>query len=154
MIFSCPGHFRAECDQLSQYLFYLALENSKCREYMTEKLFHNAYSKGAIPIIQGPSLEDCKLFLPPNSYLHIDNYDSLEELADDIVRISEDENKLLHYHQWRNHFRVLNEHGFFKTKSFHLCRVCEAINYNDEATSVYSEHRLQQFLEPSMLCRK
>lgn len=151
---SCPGHFRADCDEMSYYLFYLALENSKCSQYITEKLFHNAYSRGAIPIIQGPSVEDCQNLLPPNSYLHVDNYANLKELAADIVRISKNEKELLFYHEWRNDFEVLNEHGFFGTKSFHLCRVCEAMNYNDDAESVYSEKRIFEFLNSSLLCRK
>lgn len=121
---------------------------------MTEKLFHNAYSIGAIPVIQGSSVEDCQNFLPPNSYLHVDNYASLKDLAEDILRISKNEAELLFYHEWRNHFEVTNEHGFVGTKSYHLCRVCEALNYNDDAVSVYSKTRILDFLDPSILCRK
>lgn len=138
---------------MSQYLFYLVLENSKCKEYMTEKLFYNAYLKGAIPIIQGPSVEECQKFLPPNSYLHLDNYTTIKELAEDILRISTDEKELLYYHQWRNHFEVVNEHGYFGVKPLRLCRVCEAMNYNDDEESVYSEQKLREFLDPAPLCR-
>lgn len=120
---------------------------------MTEKLFYNAYSKGAIPIIQGPTPEECKQFLPQNSYLHLEDYATLKDLADDIERISKNEEDLLYYHKWRNHFEVLNEHGYFGVKPTRLCRVCEAMNYNDDKHSVYSEQELREFLDPSILCR-
>lgn len=139
---------------MSNYLFYLVLENTKCKEYITEKIFYHAYSRGAIPVIQGPTVEDCERLLPPNSYLHIDNYDSLEALAEDIIKISKDKERLLSYHEWRNHFEVLNEHGYFGSKSYHLCRVCEAINYNDENEKVYRESDIKNFLGPMTLCRK
>ncbi len=41
----CPGHFRKNCPGIDVYKFYAAFENSNCDEYMTEKVFWNAYSK-------------------------------------------------------------------------------------------------------------
>lgn len=98
-------------------------------------------------------MEECEQYLPPNSYLHLDNYANFKDLSDDIKRISEDEKELLRYHQWRNHFEVLNEHGYFGTRSFHLCRLCEAMNYNDKAESVYDERKINYFLNNSLSCR-
>ncbi|KOB67350.1 putative alpha1,3-fucosyltransferase B-like proteinue, partial [Operophtera brumata] len=111
-----------------------ALENTKCKEYITEKLYHHAYSRGAIPIIQGPSIEDCERLLPPNSYLHLDNYATLEDLAKDVKDISESNERLTSFHMWRYNFNAKNEHAYFGTKSYHLCRLCEAMNYNDKTT--------------------
>jgi glycoprotein 3-alpha-L-fucosyltransferase len=44
---TCAGHFNKDCPVLGKYRFYLALENSLCTEYITEKLWWNAYSKVA-----------------------------------------------------------------------------------------------------------
>ncbi|XP_014487751.1 PREDICTED: glycoprotein 3-alpha-L-fucosyltransferase A-like [Dinoponera quadriceps] len=66
----CPRHFHKDCSVLSSYKFYLSFENSDCREYMTEKVFWNAFHKHAVPIIMGAPLEDCRRLLPPGSYLH------------------------------------------------------------------------------------
>ncbi|CAH2980260.1 unnamed protein product [Chilo suppressalis] len=150
---SCPGHFKEDCEVVNEYLFYLVFENSQCRQYLTEKSFHNAYKKGAIPIIMGPPLEDCENLLPPNSFLHVDNYDSAEFLAKDIMRISKSDDSLLGYHQWRNDFEIVNEHGYFGSKSFHYCRLCEALNYNNRTRTSYSLLDLELFLDIKMLCK-
>lgn len=123
-----------------------------CYEYLTEKGFHQAYAKGAIPVIQGPPLEDCEKLLPPNSFLHVDNFATHEDLAKEIINISNDEEKLLSYHVWRNDFEVVNEHGYFGSKSYHFCRLCEALNYNDESESIYDESRLKLFFDPNLSC--
>ncbi|XP_031765197.1 4-galactosyl-N-acetylglucosaminide 3-alpha-L-fucosyltransferase 9-like isoform X2 [Galleria mellonella] len=151
---SCPGHFRSDCGVLSKYFFYLSFENSICSQYMTEKLFQNAYTKGAIPVIMGPSNDDCKKFLPPKSYIYVDDFDTPEKLAKELINISKNNETLLTYHQWRNNFKVVNEHGYFGSKSYHYCRVCEALNYNDDSPSVYDENSLRSFLDPKITCKK
>ena len=44
------GHFTADCPDIGKYGFYLAFENSLCSEYITEKLWWNAYHKVVILI--------------------------------------------------------------------------------------------------------
>lgn len=152
MIFSCPGHVKEDCPVINKYLFYLAFENTQCRQYLSEKIFYNAYAKGAIPVIMGAPKEDCDLLLPPFSFLHVDNYENAKALAKDMRRIAMDEDALFMYHQWRRHYELLNEHGFFNTRSYHLCRLCEALNYNDPSPRVYSEDDLKLFFEPKLTC--
>ncbi|KAJ8730083.1 hypothetical protein PYW07_017121 [Mythimna separata] len=149
---SCPGHFTADCDPVAEYLFYLVLENSSCYQYLTEKAFYHAYSKGAIPIVFGPSLEDVEMLLPPDSYLYADEDTNIETLARDINAIARNSELILAMHMWRNHFKVVNEHGYFGTESFHMCRVCEALNYNDAKEKVYDKPLLDAFLDPARSC--
>lgn len=144
---------RAECEFMSHYLFYLVLENSMCKEYMTEKLFYHAYSKGAIPVIHGPPLQDCEALLPPNSFIHIDSFSNVKELVEEILNISQNEEKLLTYHFWRNDFAVLNEHGYFGSKSYHMCRLCEGLNYNDFIGNVYNEERIKDHFDRQRNCK-
>jgi glycoprotein 3-alpha-L-fucosyltransferase len=55
--FSCPkrqaGHDNSFCfrDLSKDYVFYLALENSDCKDYVTEKVFRNSFEAGLIPIV-------------------------------------------------------------------------------------------------------
>ncbi|KAJ2945840.1 hypothetical protein O0L34_g4743 [Tuta absoluta] len=84
----CPGHFTTDCMLPASYLFYIVIENSKCSQYITEKVFQHAFSKGAIPVIMGPSLKDCENLLPPNSYLHVENYENVQKLSEAMKEIS------------------------------------------------------------------
>jgi hypothetical protein len=66
-------------DLISQYHFYLSLENSNCKDYVTEKL-SNAYVAGTVPIVDGPS--DYGPFIPnTHSVIRIDDFESPKTLA-------------------------------------------------------------------------
>lgn len=119
---------------------------------MTEKLFYNAYMKGAIPVIAGASLEECKQLLPPNSFIHLDNFNNVRSLAKALKSISISLEKIWKYHEWRLHFQVISEDGYFGTPSVHLYRVCEALNYNDGEVSIYDQKRLEEFFDISTNC--
>ncbi|XP_066592308.1 glycoprotein 3-alpha-L-fucosyltransferase A-like isoform X2 [Prorops nasuta] len=134
---ACPGHFTQDCPALNNYKFYLAFENSNCKEYLTEKVFWNSYHKLSVPIIMGPPKEDCKRLLPPNSYLHIDDFANPSALADYIKYLNISFNKYIEYHEWRSYYKVINEHGYFGSKSKHYCRICEALNYNKPVVKWY-----------------
>ncbi|XP_019865478.1 3-galactosyl-N-acetylglucosaminide 4-alpha-L-fucosyltransferase FUT3 isoform X2 [Aethina tumida] len=131
---TCPGHFREDCHAIDDYMFYLSFENSNCDEYITEKLWWNAFEKGAIPIVMGGSDQAYRKLLPPDSYINIADFASPKILADYVAFLNRT-GDFVSYYRWRKQFRVLNEHGYFKSKSVHYCRICEALNYNVRNTS-------------------
>jgi len=135
----CPGHFDRDCAALDAYKFYLSFENSNCREYLTEKVFWNAYHKFAVPIIMGASRQDCQRLLPPRSFLYADDFANANALADYLRYLDRDNKRYLRYHEWRNRYRVINEHGYFGSISKHYCRICEALHYNPVVTKVYAK---------------
>ncbi|XP_066258422.1 glycoprotein 3-alpha-L-fucosyltransferase A-like isoform X2 [Euwallacea similis] len=134
----CPGHFGNDCNAISNYLFYLAFENSNCNEYITEKLWWNAFHKNSIPIVMGSSPQTYKILLPPGSYINIDAFAKPKTLADYLLSLNKTES-FKEYYRWKSHFDVLNEHGYFQSKSYHYCRVCQALNYNSKKTKVYED---------------
>jgi hypothetical protein len=92
---------------LFKYKFYLAFENAHCQDYVTEKAFYNALAHGSIPIVLGPNKENYKQILPPNSFIHIDHFENLTKLADELDRISKNLDLFSFYHQWRNDYRLI-----------------------------------------------
>ncbi|KAK7077268.1 Fucosyltransferase, N-terminal [Halocaridina rubra] len=78
-----------------------------------------------------------KKLLPPDSFIHINDFPSPAELAIYLKSVAADEGRYMSYHTWRFKYKVLNEHGYFKTDIFHYCRICEALNYNSKSTKVY-----------------
>jgi hypothetical protein len=140
LVCRCPGHFKANCRDIDDYMFYLSFENSNCDGYVTEKVWWNAYEKNSIPIVMGASQENYRKLLPPRSYLNIDDYAHPKDLAT-YIRYLNSTGKYREYYAWKRDFEVLNEHGYFQSKSYHYCRVCEALNYNDKKTKVYQDLR-------------
>ena len=115
-------------------------------------MFYHAYSKGAIPIIIGPTIEDVESLLQPDSYLHAESIGEIKSLVKNINALLASTELILGMHLWRNHFAVVNEHGYFGTKSYHLCRVCEALNYNSPYEKIYDQHLFDSFLDPQRNC--
>ena len=71
----------------SKYKFVIAIENSNCQDYVTEKLVH-AIASGSIPIVAGKDGKpDYLRYMPKNSYINIYDYDSIEEFANHIKKI-------------------------------------------------------------------
>lgn len=145
----CPGHFSKDCPLLDNYLFYLSFENSNCDGYITEKLWWNAFHKHSIPIVMGGSNKNYKQLLPPNSYINVEDFAGPASLAQFILRLNET-NEFQNYYKWKTDFEVLNEHGYFQSKAYHYCRICEAMNYNDKHEKVY--YNLQDMWDYHKMC--
>lgn len=148
---ACPGHFDRDCPALSSYKFYLAFENSNCREYLTEKIYWNAYEKRAVPIVMGSPDRDCRRLLPPRSYVHVEDFPRPADLADYLRYLDDNDDAYELYHEWRSKYVVLNEHGYFGSQSKHYCRVCEALRYNAPPNGRY--RRIGNFWNATRDCR-
>jgi hypothetical protein len=74
---------------------------------------------------------DYERLLPPKSFLYVKDFPSYKDLAKFLKFLGGHDEFYLRFHQWRKWYRVRNEQGFFNSKSHQLCRVCEALNYNE-----------------------
>lgn len=139
IIFRRPGHFDRDCEAINDYKFYLSFENSNCDEYITEKAWWNAYSKNAIPIIMGAPATSLAKLLPPGSYINVEGFASPKDLATYIQYMSTSRDEFKSFFTWKKEFKILQEHGYFKSDSYHYCRICEALNYNSREKKVYED---------------
>ncbi|KAG8536423.1 hypothetical protein GDO81_026390 [Engystomops pustulosus] len=89
---------------MSKYLFYLALENSIHKDYITEKLWRNALLSGAVPIVLGPTRENYERFIPSDSFSHISDFPSTKHLAEFIRKLTPQRYKK--FFQWRQKYGV------------------------------------------------
>ncbi|CAF3607002.1 unnamed protein product [Adineta steineri] len=87
-------------ETLSNYRFYLAFENSKCDTYITEKYWMQGLSGKAIPIVLGAKREQYQRIAVPNSYIHVDNYQTIEQLAHKLHRLNKNDSEYIKYLQW------------------------------------------------------
>ncbi|XP_038596977.1 3-galactosyl-N-acetylglucosaminide 4-alpha-L-fucosyltransferase FUT3-like [Tachyglossus aculeatus] len=113
---------------VSQYRFYLAFENSQHQDYITEKLWYNALTSGTVPVVLGPSRKNYERFLPPEAFIHVDDFPSPQALAQYLHNVASDEARYREYFRWRSLFRVVHRLGWMR----HLCKACQALH---EATT-------------------
>ena len=90
------------------YWFYLAFENSLCRDYITEKFWKIITSDSlTIPVVLGGySMEDYEIVAPPNSYVNVRNFTSAKHLAEHLKYVTENEHAFNYYQQWRNEYLI------------------------------------------------
>ena len=81
-------HMKGNIELYSKYKFVIAIENSNCQDYVTEKLVH-AIASGSIPIVAGKDGKpDYLRFLPSNSFINIYDYHSLNDVVVKIKKLS------------------------------------------------------------------
>jgi glycoprotein 3-alpha-L-fucosyltransferase len=121
---------------LRNYKFYLAFENAHCQDYITEKTFYNSLVHGSIPIVLGPTEENYRQILPPNSFIHIEQFENLTQLAEQLHQISNQSELFSSYHQWRNDYRVITwKSNYFIDDRF--CDLCMKL-HGDVKPKTYS----------------
>ncbi|KAM4634108.1 alpha-(1,3)-fucosyltransferase 7, partial [Polymixia lowei] len=106
---------------ISRCYFYLAFENSVSKDYITEKLWRNAYQAGVVPVVLGPLLNDYKAVVPPNSFIHVDEFASVKDLGKHLKQLAEDKERYAKYFNWRRDWKVVL-HTDWRER---LCRICQ-----------------------------
>ncbi|KAI8097198.1 uncharacterized protein BX664DRAFT_258094 [Halteromyces radiatus] len=90
-----PSSEEERADLLRQYKFYLAVENSNCDDYVTEKLF-DTFMASTVPIVDGPN--HYEPYLPNNrSVIRMDAYPDPRKLADYINYLDKNDTAYLEY---------------------------------------------------------
>ena len=104
----CPGRRADNCKSLieEEYMFYLAFENSKCTDYVTEKFFL-ALSMDVVPIVMGGA--NYSVIAPQGSYIDVNDFSSAEELAKELKRLSNNQEEYLNFFRWKAKTKVIPE---------------------------------------------
>ena len=118
--------FKKCMDFFRPYKFYLAFENSACRDYITEKIWSALNVKHQIPVI-AVSRYTAEL-LPPKSYLNLFDFPSLQALADEMLRIGNNEALFNSFFEWKRYYKPAPS-GF--------CSLCNALHENRTAQTYH-----------------
>ena len=101
----CDRSIEKDCYQrLNQtYKFYLSLENSVCKDYITEKFF-NILPYNVIPVVlNGANMSQVA---PPNSYIDVQKFSSTKQLADYLHKVHNNDTLFASYFWWRDFYYV------------------------------------------------
>ncbi|XP_063976771.1 glycoprotein 3-alpha-L-fucosyltransferase A isoform X1 [Diachasmimorpha longicaudata] len=118
----CPRSQAQTCFEMldADYKFYLAFENSNCRDYITEKFFVNGLGHNVLPIVMGAHPTDYAKSAPYRSYIHVDEFESPRELADYLHRLDHDDELYNSYFKWKGTGEFIN--------TYFWCRVCAMLH--------------------------
>ncbi|XP_062139124.1 alpha-(1,3)-fucosyltransferase C [Drosophila sulfurigaster albostrigata] len=99
------------CEEMldTDYMFYLAFENSLCVDYVTEKLY-SAMQRRIVPVVFGGA--NYTRFLPPHSYIDANRFESVEQLASHLRYVANDVNEYMSYFWWRQHYQLVQHSPF------------------------------------------
>ncbi|RXG54880.1 Alpha-(1,3)-fucosyltransferase C [Armadillidium vulgare] len=79
-----------------EYKFYLSFENSLCEDYVTEKFF-NILRFYIIPVVRGHT--DYAAIAPPHSYINVEDFKSMEDLANYLIYLGKNDTAYMEYFQ-------------------------------------------------------
>ena len=99
---------------MMKYKFYLAFENTNCKDYISEKLFHHM-GHGVVPIVMGGG--NYSDILPKHSYIDVKDFESAKALADYLKHLDKNNGEYLKYFEWTK-----NYHWYVKLARCELCR--------------------------------
>lgn len=139
----CPRSSAKHCfDMLDRdYKFYLAFENSNCRDYITEKFFVNGLGHRVVPIVMGARPEDYAASAPRHSYIHVDDFESPQALAQFLHVLDKNDTLYNEYMAWKGTGEFINTYFF--------CRLC-AMLHSDMPTKYYPD--VNQWWRPQGVC--
>lgn len=117
-----------ECGQryFKPYKFYLAFENTFCRDYLSEKYWY-ALNRHQIPVIA--ATEVTLEMAPPKSYLNVYDFPTIKDLADRMIEISNNETLFNSFFEWENYYNHGGEHPF--------CQLCQRLHEKQPAQSYF-----------------
>lgn len=107
------GHWNVfNSTKYQQYRFYLAFENSLCQDYVTEKFFNVLKLDSVIPIVRGANKTEYARMAPPHSYIHVNDFATVKDLADYLVYLKNNPIAFNEYFWWKELYRVQIFNGF------------------------------------------
>lgn len=145
----CPRNRANECFEMlnKNYKFYLAFENSNCRDYITEKFFvnglgHNSKDYNLIPIVMGSHPNDYYRSSPHHSYIHVDDFDTPKELAQYLHLLDKNDHLYNKFFDWKSSGEFIN--------TYFWCRVCALLHAPPKPSRYYED--ISKWWAPNDVC--
>ncbi len=116
---------------LKGYKFFLAIENSICKEYISEKPYRNGYDHDIVPVIfSGANLSDPDV-VPQGSCIDATKFTSAEKLADYLKQVGSDPKLYNKFFEWR---AIWTTSDFVMNSPEFACRICKKLHESDNTS--------------------
>ncbi len=153
---TCDKRHTEECWKKvdEDYMFYLALENSVCVDYATEKFFNPlAKAKSVLPVVMGGADYAGAIGAPYLSYLSIHESEDWERrpatLAKELKRLSSDSAAFAERFWWRDYYEVRQGKAHLAET---FCDLCAALHDPNRGRQSYDD--LKEWWERKARCRR
>lgn len=130
-----------DCDRMLErdYKFYLAFENSLCKDYTTEK-FWQKLTLRIVPVVLKRSI--VQSYAPPGSFIAADDFRSPRELAMYLKELASDPVAYERRFDWRRDYRIVflngNDHDV-RERPWGFCTLCSIIHGHRPAQRTYKD---------------
>ena len=145
---SCPLRNDSACWDMVEkdYFFYVAFENSICKDYITEKFFAPML-RTIVPIVLGGDVTGSNdtndyisgLGAPINSYIDAARYQHPGQLAKYLNTLILSPKLYSEYLWWKEYYKVLLP-DFLSDSSKEYCEMCERLH--KESTRIPKNHKV------------
>nr|XP_054763482.1 alpha-(1,3)-fucosyltransferase fut-3-like [Lytechinus pictus] len=116
---TCTPKLSRNCARMMRsYKFYLALENTQCDEYITEKFWDNGLLNGVVPVVYGGRRETYERLAPPGSFIFAADFASPKDLADYLIKLDNDNEQYNRFFAWRKRGRIVKTYPNLRPKAF------------------------------------
>uniref|UniRef100_A0A3Q3W4V1 Fucosyltransferase n=1 Tax=Mola mola TaxID=94237 RepID=A0A3Q3W4V1_MOLML len=105
---------------IAKCYFYLSFENCQAKDYISEKLWRNAFQAGAVPVVLGPSRATYEALAPPGSFIHVADFKSPADLAAHLKLVAADTQAYEKYFMWHQTHRIKTYTDWRER----LCQIC------------------------------
>ena len=137
------GPFQCLDDLATTYPFYLAFENSLCRDYVTEKYANTILNGRMIPIVFAKNTD---LYIP-HSYIDANQFPSPEDLGQFLLELVRNTTAYDQYFQWKNDYELIIPDDYD-----YLCELCRKLNDTHQSTKVYES--MKKWLYEDAKCQR
>ncbi|KAH7940108.1 hypothetical protein HPB52_021857 [Rhipicephalus sanguineus] len=96
-------HFGCYREIAANYSFYLAFENSICKDYSTEKLFLPLLNS-MVPVVMGGA--NYSAVAPPGSYINFASFRTARELATYLLELQGNPEEYKRYFEWKKQYAI------------------------------------------------
>ncbi|CDW55715.1 glyco protein 3 alpha L fucosyltransferase A [Trichuris trichiura] len=122
-----------QCEQMlkKNYKFYLAFENSVCKDFVTEKVF-NRFDSHLVPVVFKRS--HVEPLLPKGSFIAADDFKGPKELADYLNYLSANWTAYIEYYKWKDKYEVV---PFPSGLEIGMCQLCARLRADNDVQVIY-----------------